>query len=197
MRKSRAWIIVALLLGASAGTARADQITFTLSVSLNPVGGGAGCSPSPCILSGTLTIDNTSGAILGADLQFSNTIFASQSGPYTDIATLPAVYFLNSNNIGSLCCFNSAVGYFTGLFLTAANNSHPPANLIGYVGGPVYGAFVQSPSGILWESTDWGGNTVVGALTVPEPSSVAFMLVGIGFMLVMRKRIAPGLCPST
>jgi hypothetical protein len=176
MRKF-SWIFLALLLGAAAGTARADQITFTLSASLNPVGGGAGCSPSPCILSGTLTIDNTSGDILAADLQFSNTIFASQGGPYTDIASLPAVYFLNSNNIGSLCCFNSAVGYFTGLFLTAANNSHPPANLIGYVGGPVYGAFVQSPSGILWESTDWGGNTVVGALTLPEPATFSLMLL--------------------
>jgi hypothetical protein len=189
MRKF-SWIFLALLLGAAAGTARADQITFTLSASLNPVGGGAGCSPSPCILSGTLTIDNTSGDILAADLQFSNTIFASQGGPYTDIASLPAVYFLNSNNIGSLCCFNSAVGYFTGLFLTAANNSHPPANLIGYVGGPVYGAFVQSPSGILWESTDWGGNTVVGALTLPEPATFSLMLLGIGLALVMRKRIA-------
>jgi PEP-CTERM motif len=189
MRKF-SWIFLALLLGAAAGTARADQITFTLSASLNPVGGGAGCSPSPCILSGTLTIDNTSGDILAADLQFSNTIFASQGGPYTDIASLPAVYFLNSNNIGSLCCFNSAVGYFTGLFLTAANNSHPPANLIGYVGGLVYGAFVQSPSGILWESTDWGGNTVVGALTLPEPATFSLMLLGIGLALVMRKRIA-------
>jgi hypothetical protein len=189
MRKF-SWIFLALLLGAAAGTARADQITFTLSASLNPVGGGAGCSPSPCILSGTLTIDNTSGDILAADLQFSNTIFASQGGPYTDIASLPAAYFLNSNNIGSLCCFNSAVGYFTGLFLTAANNSHPPANLIGYVGGPVYGAFVQSPSGILWESTDWGGNTVVGALTLPEPATFSLMLLGIGLALVMRKRIA-------
>jgi hypothetical protein len=189
MRKF-SWIFLALLLGAAAGTARADQITFALSASLNPVGGGAGCSPSPCILSGTLTIDNTSGDILAADLQFSNTIFASQGGPYTDIASLPAAYFLNSNNIGSLCCFNSAVGYFTGLFLTAANNSHPPANLIGYVGGPVYGAFVQSPSGILWESTDWGGNTVVGALTLPEPATFSLMLLGIGLALVMRKRIA-------
>jgi hypothetical protein len=70
MRKSL-WIILAVLLGAGAGVARADSITFIVSGSLT-VGSSSGAScPSPCTLGGTLTINNLTGAVISADITMS------------------------------------------------------------------------------------------------------------------------------
>jgi hypothetical protein len=83
MRKSL-WIILAVLLGAGAGVARADDITFIVSGSLAIGSPGSSCA-SPCTLGGTLTINNVTGALISADITLSGE--SPTYGPFTTYQT--------------------------------------------------------------------------------------------------------------
>jgi PEP-CTERM motif len=80
MRKAP-WIVLAVLLGAGAGVARAGDITFNVSGSLE-VGSPSGSScPSLCTLGGALTVNNVTGAFISADITMSGGV--PNYGPFT------------------------------------------------------------------------------------------------------------------
>ena len=81
MRKSL-WMILALLLGAGAGTAHANTSTLDVSATLVPYPGSA-CTGSGCTLSGTLVLDNTAGTFLSSNISLSGG--SPAVGPFTKL----------------------------------------------------------------------------------------------------------------
>jgi PEP-CTERM motif len=186
MRKSL-WIILALLLGAGAGTARADIITLAVSSILVPISAGVTCSsPSPCTLTGTLTIDNTTGAIQAAAITLVGAL--PSPGPFTNIAA--ATYDPSMGSFSGIA--DAASTYFMSLQILPSPGPFPS----GYTGGPLYVLLVTTAPPL--QFIEWGAPTTptgVGQLTVPtpEPDTVGLLLFGFGLVFVMRKRIAKGL----
>jgi hypothetical protein len=163
MRKTL-WIILALLIvGIGAPVALADT-TDIFDITASP--GGIG---------GTLTVDVTNGTVTAVD------ITATGLTDFTDL-TLSApvlsggwVIIVNDPLIVNQILLD---------FTTTA-----PGSLVGFDGGTITFGQVAGPpvlTTILF--TDITG-TIAPAVAAPEPSSVALMLLGVGLVFVMRKRI--------
>ena len=192
------WIILAVLLGAGAGVARADDITFNVSGSLT-VGSSSGAScPSPCTLGGTLTINNLTGAVISADVTMSGE--SPTVGPFT----------IYSNP------FPSGLDGYTGLFLSDSNSdvaelyilTSTPGSWTGFDGGSfvpsftssfgtVYSAICAPPGCVAGGSGHWVLTS--GSLTpTPEPSS--YLLLGTGLLGLLaltarsKRHAPPTLC---
>ena len=175
MRKSL-WITLAvLLLAIGPPAARADTVTLDVSGSLSP-NGSASCSVSGCTLGGDIVINNTTGAIISEDVTVSGE--SPSVGPFTrnfGIGTLGGLTHLTIGDSGD--------NILNLVFSTPTEGS-----LIGYTGGPISPLTAMScGEGCVLRLTS-------GALTqpvtpAPEPSSVALMLLGVGLVFVMRKRI--------
>ncbi len=162
MRKSF-WIVLAvLLLAIGAPAALADSVeTFDVSASPGDIGG-------------TFSVDVTSGTILSVDI----TAFG-----------LPDFTILDSSFATSgewaLFAKDATLSNVIGLFFT----TNPTAgSLVGFTGG-----IITNDSELLVAGRppeDIGpGEVTRAAVAAPEPSSVALMLLGVGLLFVMRKRI--------
>jgi hypothetical protein len=177
MRKSL-WIILAVLLGAGAGVARADDITFNVSGSLI-VGSSSGAScPSPCTLGGTLTINKLTGAVISADITMSGesptvspfTTYTNQ-GPFDGYTVL----FLSDSDsyVAELYILTSTPGSWAGFdggsFVPSFTSSS----------GTVYSAICAPPGCVAGGAGHWVLTS--GSLTpVSEPSS--YLLLGTGLL---------------
>jgi hypothetical protein len=186
MQKSL-WVLLTVLLGASAGIARADVVTLDVTGSLTPSTVTAMCTPVPCTLGGDIVLDPATGTILSVDVTMSG---ASPSvGPFTVFDS--AGFFLNDQ----LFIQFSSAGYAAQLYLRVPCTTDC-IDLVGYAGGTILGGNVTvSPPGPL---VQWSMLTGTGALTpavgaVPEPRTITLMLLGVGLVFAMRKRIAQGL----
>jgi hypothetical protein len=193
MRKSL-WIILAVLLGAGAGVARADDITFIVSGSLAIGSPGSSCA-SPCTLGGTLTINNVTGALVSADITLSG-----ESPTYGPFTTYQTPYPTSFEGSSLLDLYDSVSDV---MVLHVSNPT--PGSWVGFDGGSIL-PFVTSPTGVLGysgvcpppgcDTTDSGHFVITaGSLTpVPEPSS--YLLLGTGLLGLLAltarsKRHAP------
>ena len=178
MRKSL-WIILAVLLVAIAAPyANADTVTLDVSGSLSP-SFGASCSPS-CTLGGDIVINNaTPGSVTSVDITVAG---ASPSvGPFnTFIEFIQSVSGLVTKDRNG-----------DSLFIFLSGN---PGTLVGYTGGGIGGYILVIPtqSGISFD-VNTGAALTEAVTPAPEPSSVALMLLGVGLVFVLRKRIGQGL----
>lgn len=194
VRKSSWLILIPVLfllaaIGAPAG--RADTVTLNVSGSLTPqTGTGASCSPSPCTLGGDIVIDNTTGALISVDITMADS--SPTIGPFNIVS--PIAYGPEVDGGQTELGIFDANGDVIGLvFATPTAGS-----LVGYISGALTGG----PGGTAACIEDHGcGPTWLltsGSLTpaaMPESSSVALLLIGLGslgVMMVMRKRIAQG-----
>lgn len=187
MRKSL-WIILAVLLGAGAGVARADSITFIVSGSLT-VGSSSGAScPSPCTLGGTLTINNLTGAVISADITMSGesptvSPFTTYSNPFpSGLDGYTGLFLFDSDSyVAELYILTSTPGSWAGF----DGGSFVPS--FGSSSGTVYSAICAPPG------CDVGGNghwvLTSGSLTpVPEPSSYLLLCTGLLGLLALTAR---------
>lgn len=176
MRKSL-WIILTVLLGTGAAIARADQITLDVSGSLVAVNSPGTCSVTGCTLGGDIVINNTTGAVISADITMSGE--SPSVGPFSTFGSV-----IPSVGLTRLALTDSSGNFIDLFFATPTVGS-----LVGYDGGaldPLTGVGVPPPAPPpTWLLTS-GALTPV---TTPEPSSLVFILAGIGLVFVMRKRI--------
>jgi PEP-CTERM motif len=197
MRKSL-WIIPFLfaVIGAPS-VLRAQIITFTVSGSLTP-SNGASCSPSPCTLGGTLTVNDLTGAFISGDVTMSGE--SPTAGPFTiysnpfpsgfdgytelfldDSDSDVAELFISTSTAGSWAAFDG------GSILPSVSGTS----------GVAYSA-VCAPPGCVADGPDhWVLSS--GSLTpTPEPSS--YLLLGTGLLgllaltLRSKRHAPPSLC---
>jgi hypothetical protein len=175
MRKSL-WIVLSVLaVTIAAPIAHADTV-FTVTGSFD----------NGAILSGTATIDTSAGLVTAFDL---STAGAFVSGPYTTVDPGQGPF---------LGIFNYLVS--STLPASSIDLLFPTSNLVGYAGGSLcsdivtvnctFVSFLNFPSGLDIILTS---GSLTPQVTTPEPSSVGLMLLGVGLVFAMRKRIAPGL----
>jgi hypothetical protein len=182
MRKSL-WIMLAVLLVAiGAPNVHADSVTLDVSGSLSTTLGGASCSSSGCTLGGDIVINNASGAIISTDVTFSGE--SPSAGPFDGVNQVSVVGALTGLGI-----VDSTASSFLDLFFSTIT----PGSLVGYSGGPLADGEVGTTSGCCAWFLSSGGALTEAAVTAPEPSSYALMLLGVGLVFVMRKRIGHSL----
>ena len=170
MRKSF-WLVLALLVAGSAPHAHADSFKVS-GTALNISGGTLGTCASgvSCSFSGTLTVDVTTGMVTALDIMFPGL-------SAFDVLT-------GSMGVGSTWeVFGSNSTPSEGLELDF-QTSKTPASLVGFTGGSILGKNVfiiggQNPYGIQ-------GGSITPA---PEPSSLALIPIGLGALLLLRKRM--------
>lgn len=179
MRKS-SWITFTLALALAclgAGIARADQVTLDVSGTLSPINSLVSCSGLGCTLGGTLVIDNTAGTVVSIDVTFSGE--SPLVGPFTlfgGTQTTPS-----GNKV--ILATDAGANELALVFPTATVGS-----LVGYDGGALFGTTSIMD---VAKSSEWLLSS--GSLTpvaTPEPSSLALIFAGIGFLPMMRKRWA-------
>lgn len=172
MRKSLWIILTVLVVAIAAPIAHADTV-FTVTGSFDD---GA-------ILSGTATINTMTGLVTAFDL---STTGAFVSGPYTTVD--PGQGLFNGQYSVSSTLSNSSIDF---LF--------PSGSLVGYAGGSLCSLPVNCPYVSFLTITAPFGNFALASgsltpqVTTSEPSSVALMLLGVGLVFVMRKRMGQGL----
>ncbi len=174
MRKSL-WIMLAVLLVAIAAPyASADTVTLDISGSLVPNDPSVSCSASGCTLGGDIVINNTTGMVISVDFTVAG---ASPSvGPFNHFSEFVSIDSDLVTTDGGVIDFS----------FTLSGN---PGTLVGYTGGAITGTAVTSgPAGHIFVQE--GDAALTEAVTpAPEPSSVALMLLGVGLVFVMRKRV--------
>ena len=172
MRKSL-WLVLALLVVGGAPVAHAD--TFTVSgTALNDSGGSLGscANGATCAFKGTLTIDVTSG--LSMDITFPG--FTSFTNPQFAEPINTSDFFIGALN-------TSGDAALTLDFTTTTT----PGSLVGFTGGNIFGLSVLNNATGAPEYSDLTGS--ITPASAPEPSSLALIPLGLGALLVMRKRM--------
>jgi PEP-CTERM motif len=176
------WIMLAVLLVAiGAPNAHADTIsTFDVSGTAS-ADAGQSCGAS-CPFSGTLAVDVTSGAVTALDITFPGL------APFTTAGLFLSTGIVSTSN-WVLEVSNSTND---GLFLQFTTTM-TPGSLVDFTGGSIFGLEVTGPPGNEPILTISSGSISPATTATPEPSSVALMLLGVGSVFVMRKRIGQGL----
>lgn len=147
-------------------------------------------------MSGTLTIDTTTGMVTGANIYYSGDGLSYQTlGTQSAYAVGPTgvAYMVNVNNAGT----SSTLGL-------AIQGTSALDSLIGYTGGSL--CATSSPCSIPAEEgsevSDWYGPSQYGyfqpiilqsgslssTVNVPEPGSVALLSIGLAGPFVLRRR---------
>jgi hypothetical protein len=169
MRKSL-WIILAVLLVAfGAPAAHADTVTDGI-LNFTLISGG----PAPT--AGSFVFDNSTGLFLSYTVSWDGAVYN----------------FAPPANIVGFAVATQTVGGFCGVGPAGAPGCTPA--LPGSFSLPFDS--LQPSSGTFTDPTvfAFGSFTVTQTvITTPEPSSVALMLLGIGIVFLMRKRIGQGL----
>jgi hypothetical protein len=184
MRKSL-WIMLAVMVVAvGAPHAHADTVTsFTVSGdATNDSGGSLGsCADSAtCSFSGTLAVDVTSGTVTAVDITFPGL------APFTFAGLGFSTSIVGTSN-WALGVSNSTTD---GLFLQFTTTMSP-GSLVDFTGGTIFGLDVDGPlNGTTGELfTNLSGSIAPATTAAPEPGSLALMLLGVGLVFLMRKRI--------
>jgi hypothetical protein len=167
MRKS-SWIILVLSLFAAIGAPGARADSFTYSYTWSSASAGMSFTTAP--IAG-VTMDTT---VPAADLTA-----ATNSGSWAGCATTSVRLDVGGQGSTEAHLNGSACGVLTVDIFDS------------------YAQFDYTTPGTYTDAFTKSTLVVTDVSAVPEPSSVAFMLVGIGFILVMRKRIAKGLPQAT
>jgi hypothetical protein len=170
MRKSL-WIMLAVLFVAiGPPAARADIVTLDLSGSLTP--GAGACSPS-CTLGGDIVINNTTGTVTSVDFTVAG----------------------ESPSVGPFNTFDGFLGGGLGLVTgDSAGNIFEmflSGTLVGYTGGAIGGSIDGIIGALFFVNT--GAALTEATVAAPEPSSYALVLLGVGLVFVMRKRVGQSL----
>ena len=171
MRKSLWIILTVLVVAIAAPIAHADSV-FTVTGSFD----------NGAILSGTATINTSTGLVTALDL---STTGAFVSGPYTTVDPGQGPFF--GDYIVSSTLSNSSIDL---LF-------PPPGSLVGYAGGSLCSDidscfFISALNIAPFSIFPLTSGSLTPQVTTPEPSSVALMLLGIGLLLLLRKRNSRG-----
>jgi hypothetical protein len=198
MRRSL-WIIVPILLAAiGAPHAHADAITdgtlhFTLST-------GSLAAPT-----GSFVFDNTTNQFTSFLINWNGQVFdlinafaAANDNPNTSL--YQQVYWSSvapgpcAGATGAIANFNVlSNGGTCGPLTYVADSANSEMSVV-LEGDPLDKPIGADSNGFdIPAGTSAGGFTVSEVAITPESGTVGLMLMGIGFLLVMRKRMAPGL----
>jgi PEP-CTERM motif len=180
MRKSL-WMVLALVVVVSASVARADTVTLDVSGTLTAVSGFGTCSPT-CQLGGTIVFNNVTGALISEDVTLTGG--SPPAGPFTKFPVI-----LNAVAFTELSLLDA-----TNNFLSLDFSTPTEGSLVGYAGSAL------RTSTAIFEGTPGGGGglsqffslssgSLTPAVTTPEPSSLALIAIGLGALLLMRKRV--------
>jgi hypothetical protein len=182
-------IFVILLAAGCRSQLRADTISvFTISgtdiSSCLLVGPGTpipGCTPTSGEFAGVLEVDATTGAAIAMD------ILSTNFGEFRNI--WPGIDFnFRPGLIGNCLAQGSPIAEVLYLCITTPT----PGSLLGFerstiIGWPNAGSFVLDNSNVpLFYIL---GGSIMPVLQTPEPSPFALILIGLGCLLVMRKRM--------
>ncbi len=182
------WVILTVLLGAGAATARADSVTLDVSATLSPTN-SASCAVSGCTLSGTLVVDSATGTLLSADVEMSG------ETPVVNPLTVPTGTLFASTLPGgfSVQICNSDFCLVRGLITQPAkilqNDLGNGQNISNQTFSNILFVVQGTETGITGNIKDeWVGTigTLSSPIDTPEPSSLGLMLAGIGLLLVTR-----------
>jgi hypothetical protein len=173
-------LLAVVCLGGGSGIARANVITLDLTGQLMPSNepGETGGTCVKCTLGGTVTIDNTLGKLLSADVTMSGE--SPSEGPFTDASRLGSF-----GGEVSMLISSASQTSDTQLILTAYS-------LIGYDGGSledvfVFGTEVSRTSTPVWRLVpDTGFLSPAPATGVPEPSTLLLLASGVAATLGFR-----------
>jgi len=169
------WIVLALLVVGSATVAHADSFTVS-GTAENSSGGTLGtcASGATCAFSGTLTIDVTNGILTAMDITFPG--FTSFTSPQFAEPINTSDFFIGALN-------SSGDAALTLDFTTTMT----PGSLVGFAGGSIFGLSVLNNTTAAPEYSDLSGS--ITPAPAPEPSSLALIPLGLGALLVLRKRM--------
>ncbi len=183
MKRAILGAIVAGVLFLGTAPANADTINFTANL--------AGANEVPPAAS-----PGTGFAFLSLD-DVAQTLFVSLT--FSGLTTLDTAGHIHccaplGTNAAVALPFIASSGFPTGV--TAGSFSHTfvlATDLIGITPAAFITGLESSQAYVNVHSTAFPGGEIRGQVTVPEPSSVVLMLLGIGLVFVMRKRIGQGL----
>jgi len=187
---NRAGLLRAGMFAAATGamgiaTAQADVITLAVSATLIPQIGSANCTPSGCTLGGQIVINNSTGAVISANV--TATGFLPGMGPFTAPQPLSTTSGFTDLEIDTAPSFTSEVAL---IFSTQTAGT-----LVGFSGGPLSGnTDVRSQNGELGWILYSGSLTETAGSAIPESSTWAMMLLafaGLGFVGYRASRRTP------
>lgn len=193
--------LAAIALGTGAGTARAAVLVLDVSGSILSTsareGNEAFCgdpiaSPAPCALGGSIIINNSTNAVLAADVL----VEAS-----TDSVDYPQIFefkqFSAPSAQGGLTRVRLLlpVSRNVGLLLDLLLSTPTAGSLVGYTGGPLSTETMMSGPSDVYSATLVSGSLTegAGASFVPEASTWAMTLLGfagLGFVGYRQTRRA-------
>ena len=183
MRKSLWIMLAALVVAIGAPNAHGDSVTFDVSGTLVPSTGSATCGAGGCTVGGTIVIDPTTGNIISENVTFSGE--SPMVGPFTVSGGVSAI-------IGGV---ELLISDSKGVPLEMLFDTPTTGSLVGFTGGLFSTVLIGDEFGTSWASSTGApvGGLTEAAPAVPEPPAVALMLLGLGLVYVMRKRIGQGL----
>lgn len=170
-------LLAFVCLGFHSLVAHADVITFNVSGTVSPEKGAASCSPT-CTVSGTFTLDNSTGAVSAASI--------AVSGESPTVGTFS--YFGTGGGSG-VAGANTSMSFYDAGFVDLLKfyfATPTASSLVGYTGGPIVKILMtDNPS-----PDDWTGRGEFTNTAVPEPSSVMLLGSGLaGFAGLIRRKL--------